>query len=456
MRGLVAAAIAMLALAAAPGALAAQRFAAPAGTGTECTQAAPCQLAEAVEAAKAGDEVIVTAGTYPVGATIGLPSATNVQVHGDPGGPPPRITATLPGPVLEMYEAGDSIGYLDIENDDNGGIGVYCTAGHLERMRVTVVGAGGFGVLAYGDCNSIRNSLLITEGAGSTALRTIANIGNLKTAARNVTAISSGSMSSGVSAEYGGGGGGSFTLELENSIARGGEQDLKPSGNVNGAGIIAVTHSNFDTARPGVEGKVIDGGGNQTAAPLFVNSENGDYREAAGSPTIDAGLAGELGPLDLGGNPRVLGAAPDIGAFEFVPPPAPGQIQSLAIKPGAFRAGNLAGAAASRKKKPRPPLGAVVTYSLSAAGSVELGVERQIAGRRSGKTCVKLTAANKAHKKCSFFKSLKGSFSVSGVTGPNSFRFSGKLGGKPLKPGSYRLTAAAGGAVKKAVFKIVK
>jgi hypothetical protein len=454
MRWLVAVAVGMLVLTAAPGALAAQRYAAPAGTGTECTQAAPCQLAEAVGAAKAGDEVIVTAGTYPVGATIALPSATNVQVHGDTGGPPPRITATLPGPVLEMYEAGDSIGYLDIENDDNGGFGVYCTAGHLERMRVTVVGAGGFGVLAYGDCDSIRNSLLITEGAGSTALRTIANIGNLKTAARNVTAISSGSMSSGVSAEYGGGGGGSFTLELENSIARGGEQDLKPSGNVNGAGIIAVTHSNFDTTRPGVEGKVIDGGGNQTAAPLFVDSENGDYREAAGSPTIDAGIADQLGPLDLGGNSRVLGAAPDIGAYEFVPP-APGQIQSLAVRPSAFRAGNVAGAVASRKK-PRPPLGATVAYTLSAAATIEVSVERQIVGRRVGKKCAKKTVANKAHKKCASYKPVKGGFSVSGVSGPNSFKFSGRIGGKPLKPGSYRLTAAAGGAVKKAAFKIVK
>ena len=69
---------------------------------------------------------------------------------------------------------------------------------------------------------------------------------------------------------------------------------------------------------------------------------------------------------------------------------------------------------------------------------------------------MKQTAANKAHKKCSSFKLLKGSFSVTGAAGPNSFRFSGKLGGKTLKPGSYRLTGAAGSVSMKAAFKIVK
>ena len=52
---------------------------------------------------------------------------------------------------------------------------------------------------------------------------------------------------------------------------------------------------------------------------MFVDPANGDYREAAGSPTIDAGVTDRSAPLDLDGNARTLGAAPDIGAFEFVP-----------------------------------------------------------------------------------------------------------------------------------------
>jgi hypothetical protein len=455
MRGLVAAAIATLALAAAPGALAAQRFAAPAGAGTECTQVAPCALAEAVGAAKAGDEVIVTTGTYEVGTAIHLPNATNVQVHGDTGGPMPRIKATLPGAAVEMYEAGDSLSYLEIENDANSGYGVYCTAGRIDRVHVRVVGGGGVGVLVFPSCESIRNSLLLTEGANSTALRSSGNGGNLKFTARNVTAISSGPMSVGASAAYGGGPGGSFTLELENSIAQGDEADLKSFGNPSGAGIIAVTHSNFDSAIPNAEGKVIDGGGNQTAAPLFVNSESGDYHEAAGSPTIDAGIADQLGPLDLGGNPRVLGAAPDIGAYEFVPPPAPGQIQSLAVRPKAFRAGKVPGAIVSRRKK-AGPLGANVSYSLSAAATVSFTIERKSVGRKVGKRCVTKTRANAGHAKCPLLKPVKDAFTQAGATGQNSFRFSGRIGGKALKPGSYRLLGSAGGVTKNAAFTILK
>ena len=54
---------------------------------------------------------------------------------------------------------------------------------------------------------------------------------------------------------------------------------------------------------------------NLTEDPLFVNSEAGDFRLKSGSPAIDAGKEG-YSSLDLAGNPRVMGAAVDIGAYE--------------------------------------------------------------------------------------------------------------------------------------------
>jgi hypothetical protein len=410
--------------------------------------------------AKAGDEVIVGAGTYPLTSSIITPAfATNIQIHGEPGGPMPRLSAAFPGAVIILTQTGDSLSYVEIENDQDSGIGVICTGGKVERVRVRVVGIFGGGAFLGQDC-SIRNSLFRIEGGNSTALQSGANGVKTSASARNVTAIASGSGSTGVNAVYAGASPGSFTLELENSIVQGTEQDLKASSGPNGPGNIAVSHSNFDTSSPVGEAKVIDGGGNQTAQPVYVDAENGDFREAAGSPTIDAGVADQLGPLDLAGSPRILGPAPDIGAFEFVPAAvqqlAPGQIQSLALRPTTFRAGNVSGAIASRRKKPTAPLGTTVSYSLSAAASVDFTLQKLTPGRRVGKKCVKQTRQNKGHGKCVLVKQVQGSFSHSGVGGPNRFKFSGRLGSASLKPGSYRLVASAGGASRTANFKIVK
>ena len=56
-------------------------------------------------------------------------------------------------------------------------------------------------------------------------------------------------------------------------------------------------------------------------APTFVNAAAGDYRQAAGSVTIDAGLNEPLnGSFDFEGDPRRIGPT-DIGADEYVPAP---------------------------------------------------------------------------------------------------------------------------------------
>ncbi len=56
-----------------------------------------------------------------------------------------------------------------------------------------------------------------------------------------------------------------------------------------------------------------------SANPLFVNAGAGNYRLQAASTSINKGTAAAatLTPLDLDGGPRVLGSAPDMGAYEF-------------------------------------------------------------------------------------------------------------------------------------------
>ncbi len=61
------------------------------------------------------------------------------------------------------------------------------------------------------------------------------------------------------------------------------------------------------------------GEGERTGNPFFVSLTTFDLRLASGSPAVDAGL--DLGyAADFDGNPVPQGAAPDLGAYEFVSP----------------------------------------------------------------------------------------------------------------------------------------
>ncbi|HEY1277076.1 MAG TPA: hypothetical protein VGF25_19370 [Thermoleophilaceae bacterium] len=92
-------------------------------------------------------------------------------------------------------------------------------------------------------------------------------------------------------------------------------------------------------------------------------------------------------------------------------------IRKLSLHPRAFRAGK----------------GARVSYTLSAPAKVRLTVA---------------TARGKR---------VRGSLSAKGKAGANRVRFSGRVGGRKLRPGAYRLrVTAAGGAAASARFRIVR
>ena len=71
------------------------------------------------------------------------------------------------------------------------------------------------------------------------------------------------------------------------------------------------------------------GKGNINADPLFVNASAGDFHLTAGSPCINAGSSTAptgftLPATDFDGKNRIVGSAPDIGAYEYgntTPPP---------------------------------------------------------------------------------------------------------------------------------------
>jgi hypothetical protein len=447
------------------GAQAAQRHAAPTGSGTTCSQAAPCSLEEAIKSAKASDEVIVGGGGYTLSASVALPfAAEGAWVHGDFGGPPPTIAAAFAGATLAVTAPKSRLSYVDLKNSATSAAGFYCgVEGTVERVRATVEGIGSFGGGLLQSC-TVRDSLMLATGKGAIGLYTSCEATTLH--ARNVTVIAAGEGSAGVRAYNT-----NFEivppaktcgLDLRNAIASG-EVDLQTYNALQGIVNIDVHNSNFATVKPAA-GSTIGGASNQAAPPLFVSPAAGDYREAAGSPTIDAGAPDPLnGSADLDGSPRTVGPAPDIGAFEYVPPtppslppPAAGRIQLLKLSPQRFRTANVGGAIVSAKKKRRAPVGARVAYSLSAPATVRFSVERRAVGRRVGKRCVRRTRANRGKRHCVRFAKVRGGFSDGGGAGVSRFRFSGRVGGRALRPGRHRLVARAGGATKRAPFRVVR
>jgi hypothetical protein len=109
--------------------------------------------------------------------------------------------------------------------------------------------------------------------------------------------------------------------------------------------------------------------------------------------------------------------------------------------------------------------GTTIRYTLSEAATVRLRFERKLAGRRVKKgkkrICAKPTRKNRKKRKCTRYK-LAGTLTRSSKQGKNSVKFSGRIGKKALKRGSYRLVVTATDAAgnkskaKSLSFRVVK
>jgi hypothetical protein len=145
------------------------------------------------------------------------------------------------------------------------------------------------------------------------------------------------------------------------------------------------------------------------------------------------------------------------------PPNVAPRVSGLRLKPKAFKPAT----------KRRPRRGTDVAYALSEAASVQVVVERcsryakpKGKGKAKGKRSVAEAAARRrkaaAPRRCLTFKAMNGAQTKAGKAGANGFRFNGKVAGRALKPGAYRLaltpTDAAGarGATVRAAFTVAR
>jgi hypothetical protein len=117
------------------------------------------------------------------------------------------------------------------------------------------------------------------------------------------------------------------------------------------------------------------------------------------------------------------------------PPGAPA-MDVLVASPRRFEAANVGGSVIAR-------VGTRITYTLSEPASVSFTVQRARLGRRVGRRCVRPTTRNRRRRRCTRYVALAGGFSHDGNLGPNSFAFSGRVGGRALRPGRYRLVGVA-------------
>jgi hypothetical protein len=110
------------------------------------------------------------------------------------------------------------------------------------------------------------------------------------------------------------------------------------------------------------------------------------------------------------------------------------------------------------------PIRMTVGYRLGIPGMtapsiVTFTVKRLAPGRRVGGRCVKPTNTNGRRRRCTRLIRVPGQITVPWLAGANSITFRGRVGGKTLGPGSYRLTATPEpnrqpGTPRTAAFKI--
>ncbi len=108
------------------------------------------------------------------------------------------------------------------------------------------------------------------------------------------------------------------------------------------------------------------------------------------------------------------------------------QLCRLTMRPQRLRAA---------RSGPSTGRGATVRYRVNERGSVRFGVRRLVPGRVGGGRCRAARGRVPRNLRCVRSLRVRGSFRVRSRTGRNRFRFSGRLGGRTLSPGNYRLLA---------------
>jgi N-acetylneuraminic acid mutarotase len=129
-------------------------------------------------------------------------------------------------------------------------------------------------------------------------------------------------------------------------------------------------------------------------------------------------------------------SAPSNPVLTPTPPPI-GRIRNLKISPATI---TPADRGPSIVRSRRGKSGAIVSYTNTAASTTRFTVEIRTAGRLQGGRCVSPTVARRGSRRCTRYTHL-GSFTHQDRAGTNRFTFTGRVRGRKLVVGRYRLRA---------------
>jgi hypothetical protein len=394
-------------------------------------------------------DVVAISGTGGYGSTAlwayGSDRAINVTVSGGAVGNSYGVSGA-------RFDSPGSLSSVTGVTVRANGDGVSVGAGTVRIARSMVLGRPALTVL--GNSSSARaeavDSVFATpasaaaQPAGDVATT---GAGNSTLIARGSTFLARGSgASAGIrllkAASYTG----ALSADLLNTIVR--TESTDPDAydlDADSGGTISADFSSFTTRRNGAGGTTPTPGSanNVFGDPVFTNSVAGDVTLQPGSPLIDRGDPGLVlpGELDAAGNPRSLDgngdclARPDIGAFERpdtcppgtppngapTPPNAAPAITRFTMTNSVFAPVAPRGAAIRRRQ---PKRGTTFRYTLSEAARVTIAIERKLRRPRGRYRRIGRLVAQKR-------------------AGRRATRFSGRLRGRPLRPGRYRARIVA-------------
>jgi hypothetical protein len=177
-----------------------------------------------------------------------------------------------------------------------------------------------------------------------------------------------------------------------------------------------------------------------TPAQTFVVDSAGQIRATApaGTPgsAVDVTVTGPGGtslPSSATRFSYEASPSPPGGASDTTAP----RLSELTLSPSAFVAANFGPSIVAARA-----VGTHVFYKLDEPATATFRVQRATRGYVVKRRCVGRRPARKA-KRCTKFRTISGSFTHVGAAGINEFKFLGRIRGRTLRPGGYRLRGVA-------------